>query len=137
MNRQKRVAVLLTIARIGYAHWFFGNLYEAVVRVPDRIMREAESGEGDRRRASLIGPATPVRYFLPGVPVVIGATVGASVAGWRWRNLRPWFAALFLCVFSGILATVWLVPKVNLKLFVAGQASPLPIGTVCYGSGIE
>ena len=24
----KRVAPLLTIAQLGYAHWFFGNLYD-------------------------------------------------------------------------------------------------------------
>ena len=34
------VANVLTIAQVGYAHWFFGNLYEAVVRVPDRLAME-------------------------------------------------------------------------------------------------
>lgn len=37
--RPKRVAALLTIAQLGYAQWFFGNLYEAVVRVPDRLAK--------------------------------------------------------------------------------------------------
>ncbi len=35
--RDKRVATLLTIIQLGYAHWFFVNLYEAVVTVPDHL----------------------------------------------------------------------------------------------------
>jgi hypothetical protein len=80
-TQQKRVATLLTIAQLAYAHWFFGNLYEAVVRVPDRIAKGYEPGRGDRRVASVLSSGSPVRYFLPGVPVVIGATLSSVLAG--------------------------------------------------------
>jgi hypothetical protein len=54
-TQQKRVATLLTIAQLGfYAHWFFGNLYEAVVRVPDRVAKGYEPGRGDRRLTSVL-----------------------------------------------------------------------------------
>jgi hypothetical protein len=120
--QQKRVATLLTIARLGYAHWFFGNLYEAMVRVPDRLAKAPEPGAEDRRLASVLSAGSPVRYYLPGVPVVIGATLSALVAGWTSRTDRPWLGAAALSAISGVIATAYLVRAVNLKLFVAGQA---------------
>jgi Domain of unknown function (DUF1772) len=110
----KRVAALLTIAQLGYAHWFFGNLYEAVVRVPDRRAQ-------DRPLASVLSPGSPVRYYLPGLPVVIGATLSALVAGWPSRTARPWLAAAALSTLSGVALTAFLVRTVNTKLFIAGQ----------------
>jgi hypothetical protein len=32
--RRRATGTLLTIAQLGYAHWFFGNLYEAIVKIP-------------------------------------------------------------------------------------------------------
>ena len=32
--RRRATGSLLTIAQLGHAHWFFGNLYEATVKVP-------------------------------------------------------------------------------------------------------
>jgi hypothetical protein len=120
--QQKRVSTLLTIAQLGYAHWFFGNLYEAVVRVPDRLAKDDEPGVADRRLASVLSAGSPVRYYLPGVPVVLGATLSALVAGWTSRNDRPWLGAAAVSTLSGVVATAYLVRAVNLKLFVAGQA---------------
>ena len=119
--RDKRVAILLTIAQLGYAHWFFGNLYEAVVRDPDRLAKVNESGVDDRRLASVLSPGSPVWYYVPGVPVVIGATLAAAVAGWTSRNDRPWLGAAAVGMRSGVVATVYLVRDVNVKLFVAGR----------------
>jgi hypothetical protein len=91
--QQKRVATLLTIAQLGYAHWFFGNLYEAVVRVPDRLAKDYAPGVADRRLAFVRSAGSPVRYYRPGVPVVLGATPSALVAGWTSRHDRPWLGA--------------------------------------------
>jgi hypothetical protein len=63
-----------------------------------------------------------VRYYLPGVPVVIGATLSALVAGWKSRHNRRWLGAAAISALSGLVATAYLVREVNLKLFVAGQA---------------
>src|SRR5436305_7405071 len=117
----KRVATLLTIAQFGYAHWFFGNLYEAVVRVPDQLAKDYEPGGEDRRLASVLSAGSPVWYYLPGVPLVIGATLSALAAGWASRNDRPWLSATTVSALSGVVATAYLVRAVNLKLFVAGQ----------------
>jgi hypothetical protein len=87
--QRKRIATLLTIAQLGYAHWFFGNLYEAVVRIPDRLAKGYAPGAKDERLASVLSAGSPVRYYLPGIPVVIGATLSALAAGWRSRTDRP------------------------------------------------
>lgn len=120
--RRKRVADLLTVAQLGYAHWFFGNLYEAVVRVPDRLAGDYTPGAEDRRLASVLAVGSPVRYYLPGIPAVLGATLAALVAGWTSRADRPWLGATALSTLAGIAATGYLVVAVNRKLFVAGQA---------------
>ena len=122
-KQQNRVATLLSIAQLGYAHWFFGNLYEAVVRVPERLAKDYEPGKDDRRLATVFSSRSPVRYYVPGIPVVIGATLSAVLAGWRRRKDRPWLAALAVSALSGFIATTWLVRSVNLKLFIAGQPS--------------
>ena len=33
-TRRRLLVVLLALAVLGHAHWFFGNLYEAVVLIP-------------------------------------------------------------------------------------------------------
>jgi hypothetical protein len=113
-RQRKRVAALLTLAQLGYAHWFFGNLYEAVVRVPDRLAE-------DRPLPSVLSSGSPLRYYLPGIPVVLGATLSALVAGWPSRYDRPWLGAAAASTLSGLILTVYLVRAVNLRLFVAGQ----------------
>jgi hypothetical protein len=89
--QQKRVATLLSSAQLGYAHWCFGN--EAVVRVPDRLTKDYAPGVADRRLAFVRSAGSPVRYYRPGVPVVLGATPSALVAGWTSRHDRPWLGA--------------------------------------------
>lgn len=113
--RRERIATLLTLAQLGYAHWFFGNLYEAVVRVPGRLAKEEE------RLPSILSPGSPVNYYVPGIPVVIGGTLGALLAGITSRQERAWLFAAAVSALSGVGATAYLVRAVNLKLFVAGQ----------------
>jgi hypothetical protein len=120
-TERKRVATLLTIAQLGYAHWFFGNLHEAVAKVPDRLVKDYELDGNDRRLASVLSSGSPVRYYLPALPVVIGGTLSAVLAGWRQRNERAWLAALAVSSLAGVVITAWLVRTVNLKLFIAGH----------------
>lgn len=124
--QQNRVVAFLALAQLGYAHWFFGNLYEGVVKVPELLSKQ-NAPEGDKRpRMSLLSPGSPVRYYLPGVPVVIGVTLLAVLSGWKWRSQRPWLGGLALSTLSGVVATAYLVLKVNLKLFYRGHtAAPI------------
>ncbi len=120
-ERKTRIVRLLGIANVAYAHWFFGNLYEAVARIPDHFSDKYKEGERDDRLPTIISRGSPARYYVPGVPVVVGATLSIVLAGWKSRRDRPWLAALAVNAVSGLAVTVYLMRAVNLKLFVRGQ----------------
>ena len=73
-RRPVLAARLLDIAQLGYAHWLFGNIYEAVAKIPDRLADEAAGGEGG---TSVLGPGSPVRYYAPVAPATLGSTAAA------------------------------------------------------------
>jgi hypothetical protein len=73
--------------------------------------------------STVFSSGSPVCYYVPGVPVVISATLSAVLAGWRRRTDRPWLVALAVSALSGFIATTWLVRSGKLRLFIAGQPS--------------
>lgn len=78
-QRDARLRWPVHVVRLGLAHWLFGNLYEEVVHMPERL------GPSDR----LLGTGSPVRYYLPAAPITLAATVitavepGGADRGWR------------------------------------------------------
>jgi hypothetical protein len=100
---------------------FSGTYMKRWSGFPGRIAKDHQTGGDDGRLTSLLSRGSPVRYFLPGLPVMIGATVYVVLVEWRRPNSRPWLLSLATTVLSGIVATAWLVRAVNLKLFIAGQ----------------
>jgi hypothetical protein len=109
----KRIARTLGLAQLGYAHWFFGNLYEAVVRVPSRLAE-------DDGLTSVLGAGSPVCYYLPGIVLVMAAILLALIVGWKGRIERRGLSALALATVLGLGLTAYLVYAVNLRLFVVG-----------------
>jgi hypothetical protein len=107
---------LLTVAQTGHAYWFFGNLYEAVVKIPDLLASE----HPDQRR-SVFSPGSPARYYAPAAPVTFAATLGALAAGWHMPGRRRWIAAAAAATISGGALGVYLVRVINLRLFFSGQ----------------
>src|SRR6058998_3255875 len=84
-SRRRVAGALLTVARIGQAQAFFGNVYEAVVKVPDTFARNrALAGRSPLRLGS------PTLYFVPAGPITLAASVGALVTS---RRNRGWLAA--------------------------------------------
>jgi hypothetical protein len=136
-TRDRRVATLLTIARLGYAHWFFGNLYEAVVRVPDRLAKADELGLDDRRLATVLSPGSPVGTTSPvsrwsSVPRYLrwfpGGPRETTARGWLppgWAYFRESRQRCTWCAMS----TPNFSPPASPSLQLTGTAS-------C-GSGIE
>ncbi len=108
---------MLVIAQFGYAQWFFGNLYECVVRVPNRLAEDGGLG-------SVLSTGSPVLYYLPGVVLFVGATLAAVVVGWKSRMEFRGLTVLALTVMAGLIATAYLVWTVNLKLFITGHWVP-------------
>ncbi|GAB3402283.1 DUF1772 domain-containing protein [Flindersiella endophytica] len=112
---------LLTLAQLGRAHWLFGNLYEAVARIPERLSEPSDASGADPRPASMLGKGSPARYYLPGIPVTFGATIAALATGWKApAGGRGWLIASTASTLAGAAVTVHLVRNVNSKLFVAG-----------------
>ena len=117
-SRQSLFATFTTLAQLGYAHTFFGNLYEATAKVPHRI---AGDGADDSRLPSMLSAGSPARYFVAGVPITVGSTVGALLTGWKDPgNRRSLTAATASFAAAGAL-TGYVVPVLNTKLFVAGD----------------
>jgi hypothetical protein len=108
--RDRRTSALLTAARIGNAHWLFGNLYEEVVGMPGRIADGPHDG-------GLLGRHSPVRYHLPIAPMTLGTTLAAAVSGWHRREDRPALAAAAALTVAGAAITGRLVQTVIVRLF--------------------
>lgn len=99
--------------RVGIAHWAFGNLYEEVVRMPERVAERPGPGGG-----SPLGPGEPARYYLPAGPLTVLAAV---VDAGRTRQAAPAVTAGALVAAAGIGG--YLIRTVNVPL-VSGTAAP-------------
>lgn len=125
-RRQTTTAALLTLAQLGQAQWFFGNLYEALVHIPDRMAVEVDSNvRGERHSlSSVLRSGSPVRYWLPAAPLALATAIGALIAGWDTPRQRAWLGASAASTVSGVLLTTYVVRAINAKLLFA--AEPLP-----------
>jgi hypothetical protein len=118
--RRHLAANLLALSQYGHAAWFFGNLYEAVVQVPERLAAP-DPGRPGRRTASPLGPGSPVRYYAAAAPATLPPLLAAVALGWASRAGRGWLLTSAACSITGAAATAYLVRTVNLKLFFAAQ----------------
>ena len=124
-RQARRTATLLELAQFAHAQWFFGNVYEAIVRVPERLA-DSVSDRIDRRPTSLLGAGSPVRYYVPAAPVAVASTLGAVITARGNARGRRWLAISSGCWVSGAALTAYLVRKVNIRLFFASDAATLP-----------
>ncbi|WP_344919738.1 hypothetical protein [Streptosporangium oxazolinicum] len=104
-------AVWATAARLGQVHWFFGNVYEAMVDMP-QLLADARSD----RAPELLGAGSPLRYYLPVAPVTLAATAATLVGGWRSGGDRRAVIAAAAGTVSATALTAYLVRTVNLPL---------------------
>ena len=109
---------LLGLAEFSHAHWFFGNLYEALVKVPHRVAASEASGELPR---SPFGAGSPGRYYAPIAPINTPAAIAALVAGWNRPSSRVWTVVAAAASTTGTAATVYLLRSVNPHLFFSPQ----------------
>jgi hypothetical protein len=109
---------LLGAAEFTHAHWFFGNLYEALVRIPDRVAASEASAELPR---SPFGTGSPGRYYAPVAPLNVPLACAALVAGWNRPGSRPWLIVAAASSAVGGAATAYLLRSVNPKLFFSPQ----------------
>lgn len=112
---------LLDVAEFTHAHWFFGNLYEVLVKVPHRLASSEASSELPR---SPFGAGSPGRYYAPIAPINAPAAIGALVAGWDRPSTRVPLIVAAASSATGAAATAYVLRFLNPKLFF----SPLPPG---------
>lgn len=112
---------LLDVAEFSHAHWFFGNLYEALVKVPDRVAASEPSRELPR---SPFGAGSPGRYYAPVAPINAPAVIGALIAGWNHQPSRTSLLVAAASSATGAAATVYVLRFLNPRLFF----SPQPLG---------
>jgi hypothetical protein len=101
----------VTIARVGQIAWFFGNLYEAVVDMP-QLLADAQPN----RKPGLLRAGSPLRYYLPMAPVTFVATSAALIGSWRSGGDRRVVATAAASTASAVAITFHLVSTVNLRL---------------------
>jgi Anthrone oxygenase len=120
-------ARLLDIAQLGHAQWLFGNIYEAVVKIPERLSPKASDQADARNNAgptSVLGPGSPVRYYAPVAPITLASTAAAVVAGWGAEGARRWLTIAAGCSVVGLAITAYLIRAVNLKVMFAAEPPP-------------
>ncbi|MDQ1059981.1 hypothetical protein QFZ23_003882 [Arthrobacter globiformis] len=113
-RRRTLTDISLAVAEFAHAHWFFGNLYEAVVKVPHRVAGSEESPE---LRRSPLGPGSPGRYYAPLAPATFPAVALALAAGWNRPGSRPWLVTAAVASAAGGAGTAYLLRSVNPALF--------------------
>jgi hypothetical protein len=118
-DRLQLTARLLDIAKLGYAQWLFGNIYEGIVKIPERLAT-------DPNRPSVLGSGSPLRYYAPVLPVTVATTAAALITGWGIEGARRWLAMTAGCSISGLAITGYLVRRVNLKVMFAATPPPQP-----------
>lgn len=109
---------LLGVAEFSHAHWFFGNLYEALVKIPHRVAAAEASRELPR---SPFGAGSPGRYYAPIAPINAPAAIAALVAGWNRADGRPWLIVAAASSTSGAAATAYLLRSINPALFFSPE----------------
>jgi hypothetical protein len=82
---------LLGGAEFSHAYWFFGNLYEALVKIPNRVASAEESPEFSR---SPFGAGSPGRYYAPIAPLnfplaAAASAVGGAATAYLLRSINP------------------------------------------------
>jgi hypothetical protein len=118
--RTRLADVSLDVAEFTHAHWFFGNLYEAVVKVPHRVAAAEDSPE---LRRSALATGSPGRYYVPLAPATFPVLAVALAAGWNRPASRPWLATATVASAAGMAGTAYLLRSVNPPLFF----SPRPL----------
>jgi hypothetical protein len=63
---------LLDVAQLGYAQWLFGNIYEAVVKIPERLAAERRDSAAGPGSQAILAPGSPLRYYAPVAPITPG-----------------------------------------------------------------
>ncbi|MDR0359594.1 MAG: DUF1772 domain-containing protein [bacterium] len=105
------------VALVGLTAWFFGNLYEGLVGVPQLL-----AGSHSRRERGVLAVGSPVRYFAPVAGVALAPTVVSLVRAGRRGASPPLIGVAAACVASAVGLSGYLIRTVNLPLLTADES---------------
>ncbi|HEY3687269.1 MAG TPA: hypothetical protein VGL93_29810 [Streptosporangiaceae bacterium] len=105
-----------TAARLGQTAWLFGNLYEALVGMP-QLLADAHAARAPR----LLGPGSPLRYYAPAAPAMFGATALTLVRSWQSGGDRRVITAHAASMTVAVALTAHLVRTVNIRLLTSAE----------------
>ncbi|WP_020574359.1 DUF1772 domain-containing protein [Actinopolymorpha alba] len=104
------------IAQLGQVHWLFGNVYEAMVDMP-QLLADARSSRAPR----LLGSGSPLRYYLPVAPVMFAATAATLIESWRSGGDRRAIVTTAASTAAAAGLTAHLLRTVNLRLLRSSE----------------
>lgn len=115
-TRRRVLVVLLALAVLGHAHWFFGNLYEAVVLIPQ--FAAAPEQRLPISAGGVLVPGSPALYYVPMLPLTVPAALAALAVGWRFgRVVRGELLGAAILSVSAALLGVYIITQLNFPLF--------------------
>jgi hypothetical protein len=97
------------VARFARAAWFFGNVYEAAVGVP-QLLASAN------RQAGILATGSPVRYFVPVAPAAVGGTATVLFQSWRTGGDRRAIVAATATLGAALGLSAYLIGSINVPL---------------------
>lgn len=113
--RQRVLVVVLALAVLGHAHWFFGNLYEAVVLIPQ--FAASPEQRLPISAGGILVPGSPALYYTPLIPLTVPAALAALAVGWRFgRAVRGRLLGAALSVSAALLGA-YIITQLNFPLF--------------------
>ncbi len=121
-----RAQVALTLFALGsHAMWFFGNLYEELIFVPNGLVASPARFQAFNEFFAL---AKPYVFYVPFTQLGAIATLVAWWLGRRSAAARPIRNAA-ISSWIGVLLTVWVVLTINMRLWL-GDVSAMPADVV-------
>lgn len=105
-----------TAAQVGQAAWFFGNLYEGLVGMPQLL-----ADTRPNRSPGLLAVGSPVRYFVPVAAVALVPTGITLIKSWRADEDRRLVTASAASVGSALALSVYLIRTINIPLLLGSE----------------
>lgn len=104
------------VAKISLAAWFFGNVYEGAVGLP-QLLAYARS----ERPPGLLTAGSPVRYYVPVAPAALISAGISLVRDWRAGEDPRLVATRAASILGALALTGYLVRSVNVPLLKASK----------------
>jgi hypothetical protein len=110
MTKYVAASAPVTIAaRLARAAWFFGNVYEGAVGVPQLIA-------GANRQAGVLTTGSPLRYFGPVAPAAVGGTAAVLARSWLSGADRRDIVAAAATFGAALGLSAYLIRSINIPL---------------------